>query len=255
MLVLFDSCWDPLPKLGKQLEPRPGIHNSRWVQSPGAIALQDIKQYPRLEAYVKGVVSAFANDNRILAWDIWNEPDNTNDGSYGDSEAPNKLALVEALLPKAFEWARSASPSQPLTSGLSGFLWWNKGDPLPPIPQIQLENSDILTFHFYADASLAEIPIQVLAEYHRPMICTEYLYRPLNNTFQSILPVFKQYHVGAINWGLIAGKTQTYYPWDSWDHPYIDHEPETWAHEVFRKDGTPYNESEVALIRQMTEQK
>ena len=31
---------------------------------------------PRLEAYVKGVVGAFANDPRMLAWDIWNEPDN-----------------------------------------------------------------------------------------------------------------------------------------------------------------------------------
>ena len=28
MLVLFDSCWDPLPKPGKQHEPVPGIHNS-----------------------------------------------------------------------------------------------------------------------------------------------------------------------------------------------------------------------------------
>src|SRR5512143_868790 len=56
IFVLFDSCWDPNPKLGPQLAPTPGVHNSAWVQSPGAEALQELSQYPRLEAYVRGVV-------------------------------------------------------------------------------------------------------------------------------------------------------------------------------------------------------
>jgi endo-1,4-beta-mannosidase len=81
MFVLFDACWDPAPKLGKQRAPTPGVHNSGWVQSPGASALQDPGQYARLEAYVRGVVGAFANDQRILAWDIWNEPNNGNESS------------------------------------------------------------------------------------------------------------------------------------------------------------------------------
>src|SRR4028119_1512289 len=79
MFVLFDSCWDPFPVAGKQREPRPGVHNSGWMQSPGKVALEDPAEYPRLEAYVKGVVGAFKQDKRILAWDIWNEPDNMND--------------------------------------------------------------------------------------------------------------------------------------------------------------------------------
>jgi len=106
LFVLFDSCWDLNPRLGKQREPRPGVHNSGWVQSPGAAALQDPSQYPRLEAYVKGVVGAFAKDPRIIGWDVWNEPDNTNDGSYNDLEPHNKVALVLVLLPKVFTWAR-----------------------------------------------------------------------------------------------------------------------------------------------------
>src|ERR1043166_9089174 len=122
LFVLFDSCWDPNPHLGKQHEPRPGIHNSGWVQSPGAAALEDASQYPRLEAYVKGVVGAFAKDPRVLAWDVWNEPDNTNEGSYSELEPKNKVGLVRALLPKVFLWAREAHPRQPLTSG----VW--KGD-------------------------------------------------------------------------------------------------------------------------------
>jgi hypothetical protein len=123
MFVLFDSVWDPFPQTGKQRAPRPGIHNSGWMQSPGAKALLDPSQQPRLEAYVKGVVGAFANDKRVLAWDIWNEPDNMNGSSYGQQEPPSKVALVEAMLTKAFAWARAARPTQPLTSGVWTGKW------------------------------------------------------------------------------------------------------------------------------------
>ena len=97
MLVLFDSCWDPFPKLGRQRAPKPGVHNSGWMQSPGAEALMDRSQHPRLEAYVKGVVGAFANDDRVLAWDVWNEPDNPNRSSYGKLEPAGKVAMVNEL--------------------------------------------------------------------------------------------------------------------------------------------------------------
>jgi len=120
LFVLFDSCWDPYPKLGKQRDPRTGVHNSGWVQNPGAAALKDATQYPRLEAYVKGVVGAFAHDRRVLGWDVWNEPGDRNEDSdyYNKLEPPNKADLVLKLLPRAFEWARAAGPDQPLTSGL-----------------------------------------------------------------------------------------------------------------------------------------
>ena len=109
VFVLFDSCWDPDPKLGPQRPPIPGVHNSGWVQAPGRAVLTDAAQYPKLKAYVQGVVGAFANDPRVLAWDVWNEPDNNNDSSYGKLEPPNKRDLILALLPRVFEWARSAT--------------------------------------------------------------------------------------------------------------------------------------------------
>ena len=71
-----------------------------------------------LEKYVEGVVGAFANDPRILAWDLWNEPDNGNDSSYLHGEPKNKNEIIAGLLPQVFAWARSAHPTQPLTSGL-----------------------------------------------------------------------------------------------------------------------------------------
>jgi hypothetical protein len=253
LFVLFDSCWDPDPRLGKQRAPRPGVHNSGWVQSPGARALEDPAQYPQLEAYVKGVVGAFANDNRVLGWDLWNEPDNTNNGSYGELEPKNKVALVVALLPQVYDWARSVHPRQPLTSG----VWkggWSSPDKLDTIEKIQIELSDVLSFHDYGKPEEFEERIHWLQGYHRPMICTEYMARGNGSTFQGSLPIAKKYHVAAINWGLVAGKTQTYLPWDSWKHPYTDREPAVWFHEIFRNDGTPYKPEEVALIRKLTQE-
>ena len=106
--MLFDSCWDPNPKLGPQRAPKPGVHNSGWLQSPGAKALQDRAEHPRLRAYVLGVTGAFGKDARVLGWDVWNEPDNTNASSYGKQEPPDKVDLVLALLPQVFAWAREA---------------------------------------------------------------------------------------------------------------------------------------------------
>jgi len=251
LFVLFDSCWDLNPRLGKQREPRPGVHNSGWVQSPGAAALQDPSQYPRLEAYVKGVVGAFAKDPRILGWDVWNEPDNTNDGSYKELEPHNKVALVLALLPRVFTWARQAHPTQPLTSG----VWkggWSSADKLDAMEKIQIEMSDVISFHSYDKPEEFEKRILWLQPYHRPILCTEYMARGNGSTFQGSLPIAKKYHVAAINWGLVAGKTQTYLPWDSWKHPYTDREPEVWFHEIFRTDGTPYRKDEADFIRSIT---
>ena len=251
MLVLFDSCWDPFPVLGRQRAPKPGVHNSGWVQSPGAKALQDPSQYPRLEAYVKGVVGAFAKDQRVLAWDIWNEPDNMNGSSYGPQEPKNKVELVLALLPQAFAWARAAKPEQPLTSG----VWkddWSSDEKLGRMERIQLDLSDIISFHNYDSAEEFEKRIKWLQRYNRPILCTEYMARGNKSTFQVSMPIAKKYKVAAINWGLVAGKTQTFLPWDSWQKPYVDREPAIWFHEVFKQDGTPYKQEEVDLIRSLT---
>jgi hypothetical protein len=251
LFVLFDSCWDPHPKLGLQHPPIPGVHNSGWVQSPGAAALTDSAQEERLKAYVVGVVSAFANDSRILGWDVWNEPSNTNEGSYSRQEPANKQQLVEVMLPKVFSWARAAHPSQPLTSGVWDIDFEN-GKPTTKTQQTQLEESDIITFHNYGWPESFEREVLFLQKLNRPVICTEYMARGAGSTFDTILPLAKKYKVAAINWGFVAGKTQTYYPWDSWRHPYILDQPTVWFHEVFHPDGKPYRDAEVKLIRELT---
>ncbi len=250
ILVLLDSCWDPFPEMFHQRPPQPGIHNSRWVQSPGANALADPKQETRILEYVQNVILAFADDDRILAWDVWNEPDNLNQSSYGKVEDPNKLQHVTALLPKVFQYARSGRPTQPLTSG----LWhgdWSSPEKLSAIEKIQIEQSDFISFHNYGKPEEFTQRIEELQQYKRPLFCTEYMARPNGSTFQGILPVAKKYRVAAYNWGLVAGKTQTWLPWDSWQHPYVGDRqpPSVWFHDIFRTNGAPYSQEEVDFIK------
>jgi hypothetical protein len=249
IFVLFDSCWDPFPEMFHQRPPQPGIHNSRWVQSPGASALSDPKQETRILDYVANVILAFAEDDRILAWDVWNEPDNLNGSSYGRVERPNKLKLVEALLPKVFQYARSGRPTQPVTSGVWQGDYSSPGK-LTAIQKIQLEQSDIISFHSYDKPEEFEKRVEWLKQWNRPILCTEYMARPQGSTFEGILPIAKKHKVAAYNWGFVAGKSQTWLPWDSWQKPYIgDRQPAVWFHDIFRMNGTPYNQAEVDFIK------
>ena len=249
LFVLFDSCWDPMPRLGLQHAPTPGVHNSGWVQSPGAERIDDRRYTRTLQDYVTGVLTQFRNDDRVLGWDLWNEPDNPAK-QYRSVERPDKLERVAELLPQVFAWARSVDTSQPLTSGVWDGEW---ADPASrsTIAGIQLANSDVITFHSYAEPSTFESRIAELAPQGRPMLCTEYMARPMGSTVESILPIAKRHNVGAINWGLVAGKTQTYFPWDSWNHPYTSI-PRVWFHDLLRPDGTAFEGNESQTIRVLT---
>ena len=248
LFVMFDSCWDPFPKAGPQPAPRPGVHNSRWVQSPGADHLDDRGYLRTLRSYVTGVLNQFREDDRVLGWDLWNEPDNPA-RQYRSVERKDKVALVADLLPQVFRWARSVDPRQPLTSGVWHGHWANP-QRRSAISSIQLDNSDVISFHSYAEPATFERRIAELVPEGRPILCTEYMARPLGSTIRDILPIAKRHNVGAFNWGLVAGKTQTYYPWDSWEHPY-PHMPKVWFHDLLRTDGRPFGESEIQTVRRL----
>jgi hypothetical protein len=247
LFVLFDSCWDPHPRLGPQRTPTAGVHNSGWVQSPGADHLADPSYKNVLYDYVTGVLSLFRNDNRVLGWDLWNEPDNPA-RVYRNVESKDKQELVAALLPQVFQWARAVNPVQPLTSGVWQGNW---GAGRSAISGIQLDNSDVITFHSYGKPAEFDARIDELAPLGRPILCTEYLARPLGSTIEGVLPIAKRRNVGAFNWGLVAGKTQAYLPWDSWDHPYPE-TPKVWFSDLLRPDGLPYQNSEIQTIQTLT---
>jgi hypothetical protein len=251
MIVLFDAVWNPFPKLGVQPEPRHNVHNSGWVQCPGYDVLNDPMRYDSLHSYVDGIVSHFRDDERVLIWDLFNEPDNMNLASYKDDDyAFHKAELSMALLKKTIHWVRNVDPVQPITMA----PWkedWSCDTRLTALDNYMFTHSDIISFHWYENRKSTEERIMQLKRFNRPMMCTEYMARPFENTFEEIMPLFKEHNIGAYNWGLVAGKTQTHCPWDSWDKKY-ENEPELWFHDIFREDGKPYITAEVEFIREIT---
>jgi hypothetical protein len=246
MLVLFDSVWDPNPKLGKQPEPKLNVHNSGWVQCPGYDILNNPDRYEELHGYVTGIVSHFKNDERVLIWDLFNEPDNMNITSYKDMEyAKHKAELSMELLKKTINWVRVIDPIQPITMA----PWqWTKIDSLSVLDNYMFSHSDIISFHNYEDKESLEERIKDMEKFGRPMMCTEYMARGLMSTFQDILPLLKKHNIGAYNWGFVQGRSQTHCPWDSWQISY-DNEPELWFHDIFRTNGDAYNVKEVEFLK------
>jgi hypothetical protein len=235
MFVLFDDCWNGNAKLGKQPEPKPGVHNSGWVQCPRFNEVSDESKYPVFEQYVKDILTAFGKDERVLVWDLYNEP--------GNSHKPKQIM---PFLKKVVVWAREAKPTQPMTMGV-----WTGGKDYVDINEFQLNNSDVISFHNYSGYEQMKNDIARYKSFGRPVICTEYIARGAGSRFQTHLPLLKEQNVGAINWGLVYGKTQTIYPWGS---PLNAPEPKIWHHDIFRKDGTPFDANEVELIRKLTKE-
>ena len=240
---------DPLPKSGPQRAPRPGVHNSGWVQSPGAERLDDRRYRQVLQEYVVRILTQFRNDPRVLGWDLWNEPDNPA-AVYRSVERADKPQLVADLLPQVFRWARTVDPVQPLTTGVWEGQWGDRSR-RSEMASIQLDMADVITFHSYDNPAGFEARIDELQPWGRPLMCTEYLARTEGSTIEGVLPVAKRRHVGAYTWGLIAGKTQTWLPWDSWDRPYLK-APREWFHDLAFSDGRPYRGREIDTIRKLT---
>jgi hypothetical protein len=252
MLVLFDSCWDPDPVLGPQRRPIPGVHNSGWVQSPSRHMLVDRANDAHFQAYVEGVIGHFANDKRVLAWDLWNEPDNPGGGNYMDKQLKGEQERIAELLPKIFDWARAKKPVQPLTSGVwIGDDWSPGAASLTAIQRTQLEQSDVITFHNYEQPEAFVARIAQLRRYGRPLICTEWLARGAGSNVDTILPIARRENIGMINWGFVDGAIQTRFPWDSWQRPYTMEAPTVWFHDLLKADGTPYRAREAELFRRL----
>ena len=256
ILVLFDDCHRPFPKKGQQPLPVTGVHNSGWKQSPGMALVHAIhdetiskEELLRLEGFVKGILEKYKTDERILMWDLYNEP-----GQFGVGE--KSLTLLKLT----WEWAQSIRPSQPLTACMDGSV----GE---KIIELNAKNSDVITFHAYESHKLEETIVK-LQKIGRPVICTEYMAREFGTTFQFSMPIFKNKSVGCYNWGLVAGKSQTHFGWatildlhkkkengDILQEGEIIPEPEIWFHDILRADGSPYDEEEVTFIKKITSSK
>jgi hypothetical protein len=251
IFVLFDSVGDPYPEAGHQHQPKPGVRNSQWVQSPGAKGLVDAKELQKALLFAESVVADFSIDKRILAWEVWNDPDNTNIGRFNKSEPPNKLDLVRTILPEAFRYVRAGLPTQPVTSS----LWqgdWSSKDKLSPVQKLQIELSDIISFQNYDGPAEFEKRVKWLQAFGRPVICTGFLDRNHGSTLEAILPIALKYNVGVLVGDLVEGKPQTWLPWDSWQEPYVgDRKPALWTEDLFTRTGPPYSQKEADFLKEI----
>ena len=258
LFVLLDDCWHPVPKLGKQPDPLPFIHNSGWVQAPGSAILGDSLRHQETKNYIKGVISHFAEDKRVVGWDLYNEPGNGTpfDPRYPDRgpEVKDKDIYTLSLLKKSFKWAREVNPSQPITTS----VWkgsgvdkdWSKLDSLSDLSRFSLSNSYVISFHTYENIEEMRLRIDQLEKFNRPILCTEYLARGQGSTFQAMLPLLKEKQISAINWGFVAGKTNTVFPWSSWDEEF-DSLPKIWHHDIYLSDKTPYDQKEIDFLKEI----
>ncbi len=259
MFVLFDDVWGDDPNLGEQPDPIPGVHNSAWVESPGHDQRLDKALYPVLKAYTQDLISHFDGDDRVLMWDLYNEP--------GNGKNPPSSTLP--LLKNVTRWARQVNPSQPITIGM-----WNWHKSYDELNTFSAANSDIITFHDYSPLEHTRKTVQRVKQYNRPMICTEYMARTNGSKFQTHFPYFAEENIGAINWGLVSGKTQTIYSWESprgygedfynrwrgevrevydWEDHLKASEPEVWFHDIFRRDGSAFDTTEIELIKRIND--
>lgn len=230
MPSFFDDCVfgeETDPVLGAQREPREGWYAWAWSPSPGHSRVTDPSTHPMLEKYVKDLLHTFGKDERVLLWDLYNEPTN---GGLGAKSLP--------LVKKVFAWARDADPVQPFSIGR-----WND---YAPLNELIYANSDVITFHNYDAPAGLKKNIALLKAQGRPMICTEWLNRPRGSTITDNLPIFYEEGIGCLHWGLVNGATQTDLPWG---HRPGDPEPTIWQHDLYHPDFSPYAPAELALFK------
>ena len=254
LLTFFDDCWHDGAQLGKQPALIQGVHNSRWVRSPGSQILNDKAQWHSLKAYVQDILQTFGQDQRVVMWDLYNEVGNQYLPTLATNGIlkPPKLSWLrfrQRFLPSAslellkvcFAWAWKVRPSQPLTSS----IWFADSR----LNSYLLDTDDVITFHNYKPLDDLKAQIALLKSFGRPVICTEWMARTQHSLIQTHFPVFQQSKVGCYGWGLVNGKTQTIY---MWREPMRDGGvPNVWFHDLLHADGRPYDTQEVEILQQL----
>ena len=262
MIVLANDCMPPkterwkMPYVGEQQYDL-GYHGGKMHSQHGAhpgpaphFYLDDAESREDYLRMVEEIVTKYKDDERVCIWDVYNEPGN----SYRkDITLPN--------LKKMFKSVRSCEPSQPVTAGINWIdndLLSDEDVPLHEINQYVIDNSDIITYHFYHDYYRHIRVIKRLKKEGRPIMNTEWLGRCLGNDVFSLFPLFYLEKIGCYNWGFVAGKYQTYEPWEGTWQKYLngtetDVDFTKWFHDLYRPNHRPYDPKEIDLIKQFCE--
>ncbi len=272
--VFFDDCHHAWPKLGEQPLPVRAYHNSGWVNSPArelALRYADGKatkaEIKDLKGYVQKTMKRFAKDPRVAMWEVYNEPGQgnssgeTNDANSFIGDGSNRLLL------DSWRWAREVAPTQPITAPTNGCVGKRN-------IAINRANSDILSLHAYGTADEMRAMIADHQGDNRPVFVSEWLARNRNNVFES-LPLMKEMNAANACWGFVAGKSGTIWPWSTRQKEGSREarnlreereagnvikpgdtfpEPKVWHHDLFRIDGTPYDQKEIDVFKKLTKE-
>jgi len=265
MPIFFGDCLIPKskykdPVLGPQPEPVPGFFGGNPVtpfdaapdkdektiveDNIGWAPFDEVEIWPEIERFVKEIGSKYKDDHRIIIWNVWNEPGNS-----------NRLSKSAPLMTKVFQWLRECDVTQPLTADVWGagadhpYGWLNNPKIYAEIEDLAIELSDVISFHFYGDYSHLKQYIEFLKQYNMPLLNTEWLHRPFRSLIQTHLPVFKKEKIGSYFFGFVNGKSQFNYVWTFIkDLPDID--TRLWMHDIFHSDFTPYDPEEIEVIKE-----
>lgn len=252
-MVVFGNDCMPLKeetlrrtRLGKQTVDW-GYHGGRKASQHGILPEPGyhLMDDPTLEAehyeWLREIVTKYKDDKRIIMWDVFNEVGGSNRGNLSLSYLKNFVNII-----------REINPVQPITA----CIWSNPKAPesLPEIEKFALENSDIISYHSYASYQENVEIIRKLKKFGRPIINTEWLARCLDNNVEELFPLFYLEKIGCYNWGFVAGKYQTYEPWNSiWEqyekNPAINWDFTKWFHDLYRPNLRPYNPKEIEIIK------
>jgi len=247
MVVLANDCMRPksleINKIGEQKFDI-GYHGGRKLSQHGHQnemgwhVLDDPDLAPRYFEMVKEIVTKYKDDERIIIWNVYNEVGNS-----------KRTEVSKSNLKKMFDTVRKIDPCQPLTCEI-----WREFENITEVERYGLEHSDIISFHSYADYNANILLIKQLKQFNRPILNTEWLARSIGNTVEEMFPLMYLEKIGCYNWGFVAGKYQTFEPWniiweDYAENPDLKYDFTKWFHDLYRPNHRPYNPKETELIK------
>jgi hypothetical protein len=239
--IFFDNVGNTDPQVA-QLPPKPGVHNSRAMESPswpilsGQYAANVNGIQATLKAYVQDIVNAHPDDPRILFWEVYNEPIRDN------AEPVNGPAVTDALVRDGYDWVKQTGTKLPVVSTAGDFLGG--------------KYSDFYTYHMYLyDAANAAPQCSNAwgAEGGSEHLCTETMDRPWLD-LQCLAGYFRSHKTGFTFWEFMIARTQIQFPWScNAGAPCVDGgglpiEPFTPFHGMVFADGHPWSMEDVKTM-------
>ncbi len=234
-------------KLGEQ-EYAWGYHQGRWplTEEQKALTPYHFAELPEVSEkfyeMVREVVGKYAQDNRIIVWNVYNEP--------GVVIRERAIPILERM----FAECRALDPIQPLCADVY-YSYYSYDKIETAAEKVALDLSDIISFHSYMAYDLMVPQIKELKKLNRPIFMTEWLSRTSWSTVEDLYPLFYLENIACYCWGFVLGKTQTNEPWeDYWNHfysgdPKAKYDFGRWMHDLFRPNYRPYIPEEIELIK------